>query len=119
MAFFDDLCKDYLLFLILNRPYIFGSSTLYVWFQKRAAHAANNFHVLSNMDKDLYERSVTSEQSVHLLTPLPSVADDLYTFFNTYCDHLKLHWACKFGLKFDYSNNWELPYQWLIEEQSL
>ena len=92
MAFFDDSCKDYLLFLILNRSYIFGSSTLYVWFQKRAAHAANNAHVLSNIDKDLYERSVTSEQSVHLLTPLPSVADDLYTFFQ------HLLWAFKIAL---------------------
>ena len=33
------------MFLVLIRPYIFGSSTLPVWFWKRAARAANNSHV--------------------------------------------------------------------------
>ena len=32
-------------FLILCKPYPFGSSTLSVWFQKRAARAAINSHV--------------------------------------------------------------------------
>ena len=45
MFLFDDLCKHYLIFLILSRPYPFGSSTLPVWFRKHAARAANNSHV--------------------------------------------------------------------------
>ena len=43
--FYDDLWKYYLLFFILSRPNLFGSSILSVWFRKRAARAANNSHV--------------------------------------------------------------------------
>ena len=43
--FYDDLCKHDLLFFIFCGPYLFGSSIFSVWFQKRAARAANNSHV--------------------------------------------------------------------------
>ena len=36
------LCKHYLLFLILRGAYIFGSSILYVWLQKRAFSSPSN-----------------------------------------------------------------------------
>ena len=43
--FYDDLCKHYLIFSILCRPFRFGSSILSVWFRKHAARAASNSHV--------------------------------------------------------------------------